>query len=101
MDAIQFSQRALQDENLRLFLQEVADEAARDISPKGRDRSITLASMLCGIAAYALYRWLKNYFDKERGWQQAELRQQMELEIEDLIQNGGFPPKEARATIQR
>src|SRR5260370_20416607 len=98
MDAIQFSQLAQQDQALSPFLQQVAAEAAREVSPKGRDRSVTLTGMLCGIAAYALYRWLKNYFDHERGWQVAELRKQMEKEIGELVKKG-FPPKEARATV--
>jgi hypothetical protein len=83
MDADQFRQHAELDQVLADYLDEVAQEADADPAR----RSVALG-MLFGVAAYALYRLAKNYFDHQRGLDEAELRQLMLEQVEALIQSG-------------
>lgn len=98
MDAVQFQQRAREDAALRGFLEEVAagaGEGAEDEEPR---RYVTGGEVLFGIAAYALFRWLKDGFDHRRALREAEvLRQQGEV-LAALIRDG-LPPKQAQAAV--
>jgi hypothetical protein len=84
MDAEQFRQRAELDQTLPDYLDDVAQKADPDQAAH-RAAAMTL---LFGVAAYALYRLAKNYFDHKRGLQEAELRKLMEEEVEVLAQKG-------------
>jgi hypothetical protein len=100
MDALQFQHHARGDEPLRTFLQEIADEVAPQVAAEQPDRYLTVtgADLLFSLAAYALYRFLKDYFDHRRARHEAELLQQQQQVVAALIQDG-FPPKEAQATV--
>ena len=64
------------------YLGEVAQEADQD---QIRNRSVAL-TLLFGVAAYAMYRMAKNYFDHQRGLGEAELRQLMLDQVEVLVE---------------
>jgi hypothetical protein len=100
MDAVQFQQRAREDERLRTFLDGVAADAAQEgeVEAEEPQRFVTGTEFLFAVAAYALYRWLKDFFDHRRALDDAALLERQEQVIAALIQDG-FPPKEARATV--
>ena len=80
MDAEGFQQRVEKmGGNLADYLDEVAQDADQDQIP---DRSV---SLLFGVAAYAMYRMAKNYFDHKRGLGEEELRQLMLDQVESLV----------------
>lgn len=94
MDAMQFEQRAREEKQLCAFLQEVAEDAAKQLSVEDSQRfdvTITGVGILFGVAAYALYRLVKDYLDAKILKKQAEV-------IKMLIE-AGFPPELARATV--
>jgi hypothetical protein len=95
MNPEQFRQRAELNQTLADYLDEVAQEA----DPDQARRSVALG-MLFGVAAYALYRQAKNYFDHERGLNEAELRQQMLQEVEALVKNGWSRDKALQAVLK-
>lgn len=98
MDAIEFDQHARQDLELRAFLREVAEDVAQQISVEEPQRfAVTGVDILLGLAAYALYRWAKDYFDHRRALQELDIAKQQSQLIEGLIEDG-FPPKDAQAT---
>jgi hypothetical protein len=67
MDAATFEQHARQDPQLEAFLREVAQDVAQQISIEEPQRfAVTGVDILLGLAAYALYRWVKDYFDHRR-----------------------------------
>lgn len=55
--------------------------------------------VLFGIVAYGLYRQLKNYFDYQRGLQQATLRALLESEVATLVNSGWTHDDALRATL--
>ena len=95
MNAEQFRKGAEVNETLRMYL----DEVEQDADPDNGERSFAL-SALFSVAAYALYRLAKNYFDLQRGLDEAELRQAMLQEVEHLVQNGWGRDK-ALAAVQK
>jgi hypothetical protein len=94
MNAEQFRAEAELDQTLSDYLDGVAEAA----NPEEADRSIVLG-ILFGVAAYGLYRMAKNYFDYERGLDEAELRQQMMEEVEALVQKGWSRDKALEAVL--
>ena len=54
------------------------------------------SEILIGIAAYALYRFLKDYFDQKRALNEVEVLKKQEEVISALIDDG-FPPEDAQA----
>jgi hypothetical protein len=98
MDATEFEQHARQDPQVRAFLREVAEEVAQQISVEEPQRfAITGVDILLGLAAYALYRWAKDYFDRRRALHEVDIAKQQVQLIEGLMADG-FPAKDAQAT---
>jgi hypothetical protein len=99
MDALEFQQQAATDPALLAFLHEVADEVSRESDLEGpASYPITGVDLLFAVAAYAAFRFLKDYFDQRRGKMEAQLLEHQEKVIAALVADG-FPPKEARATV--
>lgn len=98
MDATQFTQHTKQDAQLNAFLEEIAEDASKQIGIEEPQRFLTVTGVdiLIAIAAYALYRWLTDYFDHRRALQEADILKQQEQIIAALIKDG-FPPKDAQA----
>jgi hypothetical protein len=98
MDAMQFEQQAKADSQLRDFLTEVAEEVAEQVAVEAPERFVTVtgADMLFSVAAYALFRWAKDFFDNRRARNETAVAQQQQELIAALIVDG-FPPKEAQA----
>jgi hypothetical protein len=98
MDATAFEQHARQDPQLEAFLREVAEDVAQQISIEEPQRfAVTGVDILLGLAAYALYRWAKDYFDHRRALHEIDVAKQQVQLIEGLIADG-FPLKDAQAT---
>ena len=92
MDAIQFTQRAKKDPQLREFLEEVAEEVGKQVSvEKPETFAVAGIDLLFGVAAYALYRFVKDYLDSKTLKRQAEV-------IKMLIE-AGFPLELAKTTV--
>ncbi len=98
MDATQFAQRAEQDPSLKAFLRQVGEEAGKEVSVEEPQRYVTVTGVdiLITLAAYALYRWLKDYFDHRRALNEAEILREQEQVIAALITDG-YPPQDAQA----
>jgi hypothetical protein len=97
MDAIEFEQHAGTDPEIRAFLREVAEDVAQQVSVEEPQRfAVTGVDILLGLAAYALYRWAKDYFDHRRALHEIDVAKQQAQLIESLI-TAGFPAKDAQA----
>ena len=97
MDTSPFVRRAQQDPRLAPFLGEVAADAQAHLAETAPPRyTVSGLDLLLGIAAYALYRWLKEAFDQRRAAHEAALLDQQARVIADLIA-AGVPPAEAQA----
>ena len=97
MDVAEFTQQAREDPQLNAFLTEVAEEAGEHISiEEPTSYTVTGVDLLIAVAAYALYRYLKDYFDKRRALNEVEVLKKQEEVIAALIEEG-FYPKDAQA----
>jgi hypothetical protein len=98
MDAKQFTQEAKQESQLNTFLKEIAEDVANKAPRDETQRYVTVTGVdvLISVAAYAFYRWIKDYFDHRRALNEAEILKQQERIISALIKDG-FPPREAKA----
>lgn len=97
MEATQFMEHAKQDEKLNLLLQEVAQDAAEQIEIRQpRSHMVTGVDLLIAMAAYTLFRWLKDYFDNKRALNEIDIVKQQEKIIAALIKDG-FNPEDAAA----
>lgn len=98
MDSEKFVQYAKENSVLRLFLSQVAAAAARERPKESSSRYVTVTGtdILAIIAAHAMYRWLRDYFDHRRGLREAEIAKQQAAVIKGLIRDG-FPPESAHA----
>lgn len=94
MNPEQFRKQAELNQTVADYL----DEVAQGANSVQADRSMALG-MLFGVAAYALYRLAKNYFDHQRGLDEAELRQQMLEEVETLVGSGWDREKALAAVL--
>jgi hypothetical protein len=59
-----------------------------------------LITALFGAAAYAVYRMAKNYFDHQRGLGEAELRELMLEQVEELVRQGWGREKALEAVLK-
>jgi hypothetical protein len=91
VDFEQFCQHAKLDQNVADYLDDIAQTA----DPNHAHRTVGL-DVLFVMAAYALYRLAKNYFDHQRGLAEAELRRQLLDQVEALVK-GGWSRDEALA----
>jgi hypothetical protein len=97
MDAMEFEEQARQDAEIRAFLEEVAGQAAPEMS-EGPPQRFTLGGLefAIPIVSYALYRYLKDFFDHHRALKETEVAGEQAKLIAVLIADG-FPPKDAQA----
>jgi hypothetical protein len=101
MDPKQFTERAIEDNQINLLLTEVAQGISGRVSIDEQQRFILGgADILIGIAAYALYRWLKDYFDHRRGMNETEILAQRTEIIAGMVRDG-FKPEEAAAIVDK
>jgi hypothetical protein len=99
MSAKQFVQSAQEDPQLRVFLKEIAERASNaskesSIEEPQQYITVTAVDILITIAAYALYRWLKDNFDRRRALNEAEIVEEQTRITAALIRDG-FQPKDA------
>src|SRR5207244_12561223 len=74
------------------------EEAAEQTMVEEPQRFGLGSEMLFGAIAYALYRWLKDFFDHQRSLREAELLLQQGEVIAALVREG-FPPQQAQAVV--
>jgi hypothetical protein len=88
MDETTFVQESQADPGLSDLADAIVDEVELGPSPQGSETyDVTVA--LATIVFYALYRWLKNHFDQQRGLNDLELvRKQLDLVRDDLVKDG-------------
>ncbi len=94
MDAEEFSKQAELNQGLADYIDEVAQAA----DPDEGNRAIGFEAIFF-VAAYALFRMAKNYFDHKRGLIEADLRQKMLDQVDGLVQKGWGRDK-ALAAVQ-
>ncbi|QJW94805.1 hypothetical protein [Frigoriglobus tundricola] len=94
MDRTQFTLQAKRNEVLAAYLDEVAQGATAS------GHRAAGAGLLIGVAAYALYRLVRNYFDHQKGLQEAELRQLLLQEVDNLVQKGWDKDKALAAVLE-
>jgi len=99
MDSIQFTERAKEDPKLREFLEEVAEDVAKQVAVEKPQTFLTVTGVdiLFGVAAYALYRLLKDYLDHHRAARETEILKR-QAEVVTGLTEAGFPPELAQAT---
>ena len=97
MNAAQFMQQAQEDPQLNGFLKDVAAEAGQEVQmEEPQNYTIGGLEILIAVAAYALFRFLKDYFDHQRGLKEVDVAMHQEKLVDALIKDG-FKPKEAVA----
>ncbi len=88
MDEISFVQAAQADPKLS----ELADAISRqiDLGPTRKEpESYDVTIAFSTLVLYALYRWIKNYFDQQKGLNDLELvRKQLDLVRDELVADG-------------
>src|SRR4030065_2735992 len=97
MDAAKFMQQTKADPQLNAFLKEVAEGAGKQVQmeePQGY--TVAGVDILIAVAAYALFRFLKDYFDHPRGLNEGDIALHQEKIVDALIKDG-FKPREAAA----
>jgi hypothetical protein len=95
MDADEFHKRAELNQELADYIDEVALAA----NPHEVDRTMGFEPV-CFLVAYALFRMAKNYFDYERGLNEADLRQTIIDQVDGLVQMG-WDRDEAIEAVER
>jgi hypothetical protein len=83
MDAEAFRKQAELNQELADYI----DEVAQATDPEQANRTILFDSLFA-VAAYALFMLAKNYFDHQRGLNEAALRQIMVDQVDVLVQKG-------------
>src|SRR5579862_739432 len=96
MDAEEFRKQASGDLALSAFLQEVAQEVSETME-KPEQYYIPGTETLVSVAAYGLFRLVKDFFDHRRAINEVEIAQLQGKLIAALIADG-FPPTQAKAT---
>lgn len=83
------------------FLQEVLNDIPSAKVKEEHDRMLVVGGLdaLFVIAAYALFRWAKDYLDNSRATRETDLAKYQQELISKLITEG-FSRKEATATTQ-
>jgi hypothetical protein len=97
MDAAQFMKQSTEDPQLKALLDEIAEDAKAEIQvEEPQSYEITALTVLLAVAAYALFRFLKDYFDHQRGLNETDIAMHQEKLVDALIKDG-FKPKDAVA----
>jgi hypothetical protein len=100
MDASQFVELAGRDPEVAKFIKEVAANATGHVEAETpRSYTLTGADFLIGIAAYALYRWLKDHFDHRRSMNETEVVREQTQIIGELIKEGVEPEAAQAVTV--
>jgi hypothetical protein len=96
MEPHEFDHYVRHDPPLDAFVRTVATEAAQELTLNEPQRFMTVTGtdLLMGLAAYALCRWAKDYFDQRRALVETDIAKQQTQLINDLVP-AGFPPKDA------
>jgi hypothetical protein len=88
MDEATFVQEAQGDPGLSDLADAIAEEVELGPAQQGSE-SYDVTVALATVVFYALYRWLKNHFDRQRGLNDLELvRRQLDLVRDDLVKDG-------------
>ena len=94
MDPKEFTEHAKTNHQINLLLTEVAQAISSQVSiDEPQHYSLGGTDIIIGIAAYALYRWLKDYFVHRRALNEQEILRQREPVIAALIHDGFEPDK--------
>jgi len=105
MDEMQFIEQAGQDPEIRSFLSEIADSLGEE-KPEGGATSGGMTpkfalgglEFLIPIVSFALYRWIKDYFDDRRNRDETEIARQRLALVNDLVAKG-VPLEQAQTVV--
>ncbi len=99
MDAATFAELIKRDPDIQTFLREVAQDAYQGSATESQQYTLAGVDVFIGIAAYALFRWLKDGMDRRRALNEVEILRQQEHILAGLIKDG-FSAKEALAVTK-
>ena len=100
MDFPQFEKQIGGDDTLSTLILEVAREIGTQIPTEGTGRYVAVADdVLISLAAYALFRWAKDYFDYRRAQNETEIAERRVRIIQGLVADG-FEPEKAQAVTE-
>lgn len=100
MDFSQFEQQATEDTQVSALVQEVAGELGSQVPTDGTGRYVVgVDDVLISLAAYALFRWAKDYFDYKRAQNETEIAERRARIIQGLVADG-FEPEKAEAVTE-
>jgi hypothetical protein len=79
---------AIPEKILANYLESITTDTLKEVMQGGGKRDPNpYVGVVFAVAAYTLYRLAKNYFDKQRGLDEAELRTKMLDQIQKLVDN--------------
>ena len=100
MDFPQFEQQAKQDTQVSALIQKMAEEIGTQIPTEGTGRYIAgVDDVLISLAAYALFRWVKDSLDHRRAQNETEIAERRARIIQGLVADG-FEPEKAQAVTE-
>lgn len=89
MEEMEFAEKALQDAELRDFLEGIADQARAEVElDVPRTYTIGGADVLMFLLACTLYRWVKQKLDYSHQKQQNEILEERAKIVGDLMEKG-------------
>ena len=98
MDEILFAQEAQSDHGLSDLADAIADEVELGPTKEGSEAyDVTVA--VTTIVFYAVYRWLRNHFDKQRGLNDLELVRKQLTVVKDELVTDGVPLDKANKIV--
>ena len=100
MDFSQLDQQTKEDKQLSVMIQEMAGEMESQGAIEKSGRYIAgVDDVFIGLAAYALFRWAKDYFDYQRAKNETEIAERRARIVAGLTADG-FEPEKARAVTE-
>jgi anti-sigma-K factor RskA len=98
MDEMQFERQVRADPELRAFVDGMAREAGQELTLEEPGRKVTGVEVLFGLAAYALFRRVKDTLDDERTGKETDEIAWRAAIVAELVAKG-IPPKDAQTTV--